>query len=321
MRRDELIPALEILSRGRAPAGVVCGTGFEDRPEVLAAIAERWTLVGNRPGVVARVKDPMEFADLCRAGVIPHPEVSYARSADPQAWLVKRRGGAGGHHVTPPAPETAAAPGRYFQRRMPGTPVSAMFLADGRRATVLGFSAQWASPTPTQPYRYGGAVAPTVISPTLAADLSEAIRRIMAAVPLVGLNSADFLVQSDDWWLLEINPRPGATLDIFEPEGGSLFARHVAACGGVLDSRPAMRKSAKAAAAQAAGIVYAERDIPVPPIDWPDWTADRPRPGSAVNAGEPLCTVWAAAATPDEAKRLVVHRSELVLSWMCARAA
>jgi predicted ATP-grasp superfamily ATP-dependent carboligase len=314
MRHDELMSALDILSYGRAPVGVVCGTGFEDRPDLLGAIAQRWTLIGNRADVVARIKHPMEFADLCRAGGIAHPEVSLTRPADPEAWLVKRCGGAGGHHVAQLAEGIEA--GRYFQRRVPGTPVSAMFLADGRRAAVLGFSAQWASPAPAKPYRFGGAVAPADISPTIAAVLGDVIGRITAAVPLVGLNSADFLVHGDDAWLLEINPRPGATLDIFEPEGGSLFSLHVKACRGELVSALAAHEGARASA-----IIYADRDIPVPAFDWPDWTADRPHAGGTVNAGEPLCTVLAAAATSDDAKRLVTRRTATILCCMRARAA
>ena len=61
-------------------------------------------------------------------------------------------------------------------------------------------------------------------------------------MPLAGLNSVDFLVADDAVWLLEINPRPGATLDIFEPDGGSLFALHVQACGGVLPERVVPRR-------------------------------------------------------------------------------
>ena len=33
---------------------------------------------------------------------------------------------------------------------------------------------------------------------------------------LRGLNSADFLIEGDNAWLIEINPRPGATLDLFD---------------------------------------------------------------------------------------------------------
>jgi methenyltetrahydromethanopterin cyclohydrolase len=74
---------------------------------------------------------------------------------------------------------------------------------------------------------------------------------------LVGLNSADFLVDGERFWLLEINPRPGATLDIFETTDESLFAQHMAACAGKLATA-----SRHPSGAKAAEIVYAEDDIP-----------------------------------------------------------
>jgi predicted ATP-grasp superfamily ATP-dependent carboligase len=139
----------------------------------------------------------------------------------------------------------------------------------------------------------------------------------MAQVALVGLNSFDFLRDGEALWLLEINPRPGATLDLFEPEGGSLFAAHVAACGGTPLSIPQSAGPAKATA-----IVYADHDIAaVPVLDWPGWTADRPHPGTCIKGGEPLCTVFSVAPSADEARRMVAARSAAVLSLMVARAA
>jgi len=265
---------------------------------------------------VARAKDPLALAALCRDCGIPHPAVSLDRPADAHGWLAKRRGGAGGRHVTS---ELGRGRGSavYFQRRVAGTPVSALVLANGRDAMVLGFSRQWSAATAQQPFRYGGAVAPAALAPTTAAALADAARSAAVATPLVGLNSVDFLVDHDAVWLIEINPRPGATLDIFAPEQGSLFALHVDACRGVLPERPPARSTARASA-----IVYAEHDIAfAPSVAWPEWTADRPPVGTAIGVGEPLCTVLADADTPDAATQLLARRSDLVLSWMRERAA
>src|SRR6266508_6376781 len=153
----ELLPALERLAARHAPAGVVCGTGFEDRPELLAEISRRWRLLGNAPHTVARLKDPGCFAALCRGCGVPHPETVLDRPAAMAGWLAKRAGGAGGTHV-----KTASHCGgrgtTYYQRRVAGAPVSALVLGNGCAAVVLGFSTQWASPAPGAPFRYGGAV-------------------------------------------------------------------------------------------------------------------------------------------------------------------
>lgn len=312
---DDLMRAFASLADAAAPRGVVCGTGFEDRPELLAQIAARWPLIGNSPEVIATVKDPMAFASLCRDCDVPHPETSTSPPADAWDWLRKRRGGAGGGHIASAEGHEADAARSYFQRRARGMPVSALFLANGRDAAILGFSAQWAAPTPRQPYRYGGAVRPAALPAAAHAALAAAVRRIMRAVPLVGLNSADFLVDGEDFCLLEINTRPGATLEIFEPAQESLFALHVTACAGELVAAPP-----NLAGAAAAAIAYARDDIAAfPAVTWPDWAADRPRCGSAVGAGEPLCTVHATASTAAGARALVAERVETVLARAHAR--
>jgi predicted ATP-grasp superfamily ATP-dependent carboligase len=113
---------------------------------------------------------------------------------------------------------------------------------------------------------------------------------------------------------LEINPRPSATLDIFEPPGGSLFALHMSACDGALAS-----KAPSLPGAAASAIVYAERDGSIPALQWPDWTADRPHAGATIKAGEPLCTIHAFAAAAAEARQLVDERLATVLVWTHAR--
>jgi uncharacterized protein len=309
-REHELMEALERLAVQHPPSGVVCGTGFEDRPHVLARLAQRWRLFGNSADTIAMVKDPKIFAAFCHDCDIAHPRVSLSPPVAREGWLAKRRGGSGGFHV-------AAALGResgegiYYQPHVPGVAVSALLLADGVSAIVLGFSAQWASPTSRQPFRYGGAVQPADIAPGVAERLSESACRLAVALSLTGLNSADFMVDGDDFWILEINPRPGATLDIFESAGDSLFSLHLAACAGDLIAEAPYFDCAKASA-----IFYAERNIIAPAqFEWPDWSADRPNSGVAIKAGEPLCTVHAGAGTAMEARALVDERLALVHTW------
>jgi uncharacterized protein len=310
---NALLTALESLARCYPPIGIVCGTGFEDRPQLLSGVAARWPSFGNSAAVVIRVKDPEALSEICRSLEIPFPELSLTKPDNPADWLAKRVGGAGGSHIRPasqPASRTA-----YYQRRVPGTPVSALFLANGNGATVVGFSTQWTLGTTTRPYRYGGAVRPATLAAEMAVLLGRTVDRLARAASLVGLNSVDFHVDGERFWLLDVNPRPGATLDIFEPPGQSLFAFHMAACVGNLSAAPSYPRGAKAAA-----ITYADHDIvSVPAVEWPNWAADRPQPGISVRAGEPLCTVYACDPAASVAKARTDERRREVLSWMRAR--
>jgi predicted ATP-grasp superfamily ATP-dependent carboligase len=300
---EKLIGALARLADGRDCAGIVCGSGFEDRAPLLARVGQRWTLLGNSAETVGRLKAPVGFAALCRDANIPHPETSLEAPADREGWLVKRIGGAGGWHIRP-AVAAETTKGVYFQRRVGGHPVSALVLGDGSRVMVLGFSAQWLAPTQHHPFRYGGAVRPAALVEAVREAMTASVNRLNALVQLTGLNSVDFLVDGNAFHLLEVNPRPGATFDLFEPDGASLFALHVEACAGRLPSHPPVFTGAMAGA-----IVYAERAIAAtPPVAWPDWVSDRPVAGSRIKGGGPLCSVFARAATAAEAKQLVQQR-------------
>ena len=304
--------ALEGLADRYRPMGIVCGSGFEDRPQLLQSVAARWRVFGNSAETVTKVKNPEMLSAICAELAIPFPEFSLTEPSNPADWLAKRIGGAGGSHITPAS--QPAGRSVYYQRKVPGIPTSLFFLADGARSTVIGFSSQWVLGTASRPYRYGGAVQPATVTPQIATLFSTAVDRLVAATSMVGLNSADFHIDGERYWLLDVNPRPGATLDIFELPEGSLFACHMAACAGRLVAAPRYPAGAKAAA-----IVYAEDDVScVPALDWPDWTADRPQPGITIKAGEPLCTVYACDDAAAGAKALADQRRHTILAWMRA---
>ena len=307
--RGDFIPALETLAEGETPCGFVYGAGFEDRPELLGLVARRFSLLGNPADVVRRVKNPERLSELCAALNIPHPKIRMKRPSDPRGWLVKSAGGAGGTHVAPAAAAGAAGENIYFQRIAAGVPVSILFVADGAKARVVGLSRQWTAPAPGEPFRFGGSLRPAGLSRALQGRLRRVAKEITAACGLRGLNSIDFLVEGGDYTLIEINPRPGATLDIFDDPGGALFRAHVDACRGHL---PLHSLSFEGAAA--AGIAYARRDIPaMPDFDWPDWTADRQKAHSRLRVQDPLCTIKASAAKPSRARTLLDRRADWIL--------
>ena len=275
------------------------GSGFEAAPDLMRAIAGRHRLLGASPDCVAALKDPLAFADLCRAHGVPHPAITREPVANKSAWLLKRAGGSGGTHIR--AAIAGRAPqGAYFQARVPGRAAALSFLADGTAIRVVGLTEQWSAPSPLRPFRYAGALergrheAPLLASSMLAA-LTEGVTRLVAATGLTGLASADCLVAGEDWWLTEINPRPGATLDVLDRRPKPLLALHIAASlGHPCEPEPPPLDAAASEICYAA-LGYA----PIPPITWPDFVRDRPKPGSMVARDAPLCTLFVTG--PDSA--------------------
>jgi uncharacterized protein len=310
-QHEALMAAADRLSEGRSVVGFVYGAGFEDRPALIAAAAERWRLFGNPASVVSRVKDPAAFADICRAIAIPHPEIALKPPTEPSLWLARRRGGSGGGHIKAFHSGAVADRQTYYQRRVAGQPISALVIGDGVRCSILGFSEQWSVKKGAEPFRFAGAARPAGLDSELQQALTEAVGRMVAAIPLVGLNSLDFLVDGDKLWLLEVNPRPGATLDLFETEDDSepLFALHIAACSGRLAAAP------KQGGCRAFQIVYADTDIAsTPALDWPSWAMDRQTAGTYVAKGDPLCSVITEGATTAEARRNLHEKAAFILS-------
>lgn len=310
---DATVAALDHLAgdAGR-PIGLILGSGFEDAPDLIGRLAARHRLIGASAETVSTLKAPLAFAALCTRLGVPHPAVATDPPPDPRAWLLKRAGGSGGNHIRA-ATRSPAPQGHYFQQRVPGRPHALNFLADGRTIRILAVTEQWCAPSPIRPFRYAGALARGAgEAPALPVALVDAIaagtERIVAATGLRGLASADLLVEGSAWWLTEINPRPGATLDILDRRGIPLLPAHIAACLGTMpDPGP---HPADAAVAQ---ICYADRELaPVPDLEWPDCVRDRPCPGSVVRRDAPLCTVLAEGADRAEVLALLeTHTARL----------
>jgi predicted ATP-grasp superfamily ATP-dependent carboligase len=310
--RDALLAAVARLA-GEV-RGLVYGAGFEHDPALLGEIAALVPLLGNSPETVAAAKEPLAFAALLGRLGLPHPLTTRTAPAD-GGWLRKMIGGSGGRHVAHAASGEARA-GTYFQRRVAGRPVSAAFLADGRSAHVLGFSEQWIAGDAASPFRYGGCAGPLPLPPPLGTAIAAACHAIAAALGLVGLNSLDLLIDGERFHIIEVNPRPGATLDIFDGYGGaSLWALHLDAVAGRL---PSISPDAPADA-RAAAVIYASQPIVIPAaMTWPAWTADRGTAGTIIDRGEPVCTVRARAATTIAARAQAERRGSRLLAQLAA---
>jgi uncharacterized protein len=306
---DKVVRAVQTLVDAHDPMGLVYGAGFEHQPETIAAIANRTRVFGNGADILKRAKDPLALARFCEANGVRHPAIAFEPPHEPELWLIKRRGGAGGAHIAKAEARSFARPDSYFQRRVGGKSISALFLASEKKVEIIGLSMQWTAPTPESPFRYGGAAGPVDIDRAQVEEIARSVAAIASELDLFGLNSADFLVSTDAVWLIEINPRPGATLDMFESNGTTLFARHIAACEGHLTH------ASVSFAFRAAEIVYAPHDIVVRRRgDWPDWAVDRSPTGTQIAAGDPVCTVVGSGATLDLARACASGRARKVIA-------
>jgi predicted ATP-grasp superfamily ATP-dependent carboligase len=243
------------------------------------------------------------------------------------------------------AGDEATTPGAwpYWQRREHGVPVSALFLADGRDAQVLGISEQQvegdalAPATPrgagggaapvARPYAFAGALAglpPALAGRGFEAALEAACRRLARHFGLRGLCSLDALAGPQGLRCLEVNARPSATLALHDGAvPGGLMAAHVAACRGEGLPGPRMPPAAAGGDARGFRVVVAPRAAGFGPAALraaarTPWCHDRPAAPQALAAGQPVCTVRAEGATRDAVHALLAQRAAEVLQWLDA---
>lgn len=298
-RAKPLIAALDALvaNADTKPIGLVLGSGLEDKLRLVDILDRRYTLLGCTPEAMRHCKDPRVFFPVLDELGIAHPETRTAPPDNCSGWITKRIGGSGGRHIRDCSHSARVKPRRYFQKRIEGMriSVSALIAHDG---IATSFSRQWTSPSQQMPFRYGGAVSLQESDAPEAPAMLSAVEKLARAFDLKGLASFDFIVDGGHAYLLEINPRPGATLDVFDDAQGSLFKAHVEASRG----QPLDRRGGDLDVSRAAAILHAHRGaITLGNYDWPEWSADRGATGTFVPAGAPLATVFADAATPDAA--------------------
>ncbi|MFA7305296.1 MAG: ATP-grasp domain-containing protein [Hyphomicrobium sp.] len=306
-RTRPLIHALDALAQSISipPIGLVLGSGFEDKPRLIAALGHRYRLIGNEAATYKACKDPaVFFARLDELG-IAHPTTQPCPPDTTKGWLTKRVGGSGGRHIRSCDAAAGERRRRYFQKQISGDRLSVGGVF-GTEHAHLALSRQWIAPSPDQAFRFGGAVSMPDVAPDLRSKLESAARDVASAFGIVGMASFDFIISGGTPHLLEVNPRPGASLDVLDDEQGALFRAHIAACLGIsqADDPPLTPKTARAMA-----ILHADRgSLTLGSTPWPAWSADRGQPGTYIPKGAPIASVFAEAASADAAEALARTR-------------
>jgi uncharacterized protein len=300
----DLTAAVAARARDHGAIGLVYGTGFDDCPQRLAQIETATPILGASPKAMALAKDPRFFVQACADAELAHPEIAFETPDAPSGWLIKRRGGSGGLHVKAGADRELLDVDEYWQRRIQGRSVSLLFARDSRVLTPIAWSEQWTAPCIEAPFRHGGAAGPIEGRSNLLGRLAA----LTSALGVRGLASADFLDDGEQFWLLEVNPRPGATLDLFDEDADPLLARHLAALADRSLPPPKSRSP------RASEIVYAVGPFIVSAREWPNWVADRPAPGTRISMGSPICTVSAGGPHVAAAKAEVGARARRIRS-------
>jgi len=221
---------------------------LENHPALVDELAGLRPLYGNRGRALRSARDPQFWSRALIDGGLPAPGILCSSEAVPLdgSWLRKPLNSAGGQHIQIWTAEIASRANRphgqhwYFQERIAGIPVSAVFVAAEGEASLLGVtrqliggdwrtairdvvdagSAHLTADTMRQndapSYRYSGSIGPLVLNESRYRTLRTIGDVLSRACGLVGLFGVDAILGADMIWPVEINPRYTASIEVLE---------------------------------------------------------------------------------------------------------
>ncbi len=307
---DQLVAILDKLDL-QDFVGFCYGAGFEKKPSVLEHVSERLPILGNMPSTIEQCKSPAMFFATCDQLQIPYPDVADVMPAEPVGWIVKQIGGSGGGHIKPLTDSVIThQAGLYYQKKQVGISISCLFIASNLGVDVIGINEQWLDENEMELYRYGGAVSQANVSQKAKSRLIMYVTQLAKNFSLIGINSCDAICDGNDVYVLEINPRLSATMDLYKRV--DLMEKHLAARQQTL-SASQMNVFHDTQTSQAHQIIYASHPLKLKnDIIWPDWVRDIPSAGAYFSVGVPVCTVIGQAETAPLAKALVADRARIL---------
>jgi len=286
---------------------------LENSPALVDRLAVKRRLLGNSGAMLRQVRQPQRVAQALRDAGLPFPDIVSTADGIQRdgSWLLKALRSAGGGQVR--AWDVAAprqlANGCYLQRRVEGASIAAAYVAAGGSASLLGVTRQLVGTawTGAGGFQYCGSVGPVNLPADVQRQLVAIGQTLAREFSLTGLFGVDAIVNANEVWTLEVNPRYTASFEVLErAQGFSAIELHVAACH---DSTLPSAPTGGAACVVGKAIVFATSHrvalaawadtarglLPARlanPTNWPA-LADVPPTGATVEAGWPILTLFA----------------------------
>ena len=301
-------------SHGLSADGLVYISSLENHPDIVRRMAEGRVLLGNAPDTLRRVRDWRLLRRALDASgfafpitLLPGEEL---RADARRRWLVKPIASGGGQGVGWWSGEPLREE-QLLQEFIEGFPASVSFVANGRRAVMLGLSEQLigANELGAGGFTWCGNILPAYLDQDERSRLLQTLQGLIGLLTahfgLRGLNGLDLVIATDPEgalipYLIEVNPRYTASMELIESVYGlNVFALHLEAIKGSLPKFALCDTRDGAFCGKA--VVFADVDQQMP--DTGHWLTkgrrDIPFSGERIQSGHPICTVLAEGKTRD----------------------
>jgi len=287
-----------------APPGPVIYTGgLENHPRIIEQIAAEREVWGNSAATVRQVRDPFVVATLFQANRIECPQLSKVREAGD--YLKKPLRGAGGLNIAIATPDEPSPAGYYFQQFIPGPAYAAVYFANEDRCYLLGVTEQIVGEPAlnAKPFHYAGSIGPVPLSFRAESTLKRIGEVLYANVGMRGVFGVDFILNDNQVWPVEVNPRYTASIEVVERATGiAAFTLDRFA----FPTQPLLWGKA---------ILFASRRVVVRQdfLKFLD-AADVPAPGEIIEANWPILTLFTSGANSAECRQALFNRAREIFT-------
>ncbi|MCD2452941.1 ATP-grasp domain-containing protein [Methylicorpusculum oleiharenae] len=292
LSQQYLLPVLNMIKQEYVVDHACFGSGLEAYPESLSALSNAFNLSGNVPSVVQKIQDKAVFFSILKRLAIAFPDTVFSAPDDDADWLIKPMQGQGGLGIRHRIRQDDFHDNVYWQRYIEGVPGSVLFLANSCQSHIIGFNTQWCRRDDDQhAFLFSGVINQSPLNEFQQQTVAEWLELLVSELGLTGLNSLDFMVQGDKVLVVEINPRPSASMQLYDM--GGLMAAQIDPLAGLMPGH-----SFRYDGFCAYQVVFAGQDLLVPDaVCWPVHAVDLPGPGQRIRQGSPLCSLIVRNAT------------------------
>ncbi len=305
---------------------------LENYSNHVSLMAAMQPLLGNDSTQLKRARDPMTLQRAVRSAGLSFPETRSTADRLPLdgSWLCKTYRGSSGSGVWRldgvAAQQRAEHERAVFQRLIHGMAAAVAFVIGDEGPWLLGLTQQLIGDGTDHPWRYVGSVGPLSRQAELEEQWASLGDLLCQRFELRGLVGVDLVLADGRAWVVEINPRYTASMEILERATGiSSVAVHVAACdpdgaGRTVADALANPSRAPSGRVHAKSILFAPRDATVTP-EFFEWAmgqssldaercflADIPHAGETIPRGRPVLTALASGASAAECQSQLHQR-------------
>ena len=207
----------------RFPLGPWLYTGaIENRPDVIREISQKRSLWGCSPESVEKVRSPGKLHELLSKAGIRSPRVLLPNEQFPSDgnWLIKPLAGAAGFgiHEAVASATPRVAENCYGHEFVEGKSCSGLFVGHDGGCLFLGATVQLIG-TPwlhAVPFHYAGSAGPIELSSAASQRFRDIGELLSRSFGLRGIFGVDCILRDDVPWVIEVNPRYTASVEVWE---------------------------------------------------------------------------------------------------------